>query len=231
MPHFLQQGSPPQKRPHLIIVPHIFNFYFLSIFIRYCLYLHFKCYPESPLYPTPALLPNSPTPAYWPWHSPVLGYIIFERPRASPPIDGWLGHPLLQMQLETQALGGLVSSYFCSSYRFADPFSSLGTFSSSFIGGGLGGFLFFEFSLTVLSISSTVSSPEIVYSISCILLVILTSVIPDLSLGFPFSDLHPFVFSLLFLLPLLGLGSLYLIPAPVYLCFPVFLSVSYWYAP
>jgi hypothetical protein len=39
------------------------------------------------------------------------------------------------MQLETQALGVLVSSYCCSSYRVADPFSSLGTFSSSSIGG------------------------------------------------------------------------------------------------
>jgi hypothetical protein len=38
------------------------------------------------------------------------------------------------MQLETQAPGLLVSSYCCSSYRAADPFSSLGTFSSSFIG-------------------------------------------------------------------------------------------------
>jgi hypothetical protein len=38
------------------------------------------------------------------------------------------------MQLETQALGVLVSSYCCSTYRVADPFSSLGTFSSSFIG-------------------------------------------------------------------------------------------------
>jgi hypothetical protein len=35
------------------------------------------------------------------------------------------------MQIETQALGVLVSSYCCSSYRVADPFSSLGTFSSS----------------------------------------------------------------------------------------------------
>jgi hypothetical protein len=55
---------------------------------------------------------------------------------ASPPIDG---HPLLHMQLETQALGGggviLVSSYFCSSCRVADPFTFLGTFSGSFIGG------------------------------------------------------------------------------------------------
>jgi hypothetical protein len=39
------------------------------------------------------------------------------------------------MQLETQALGVLVSSYCCSTYRVADPFSSLGTFSSSSIGG------------------------------------------------------------------------------------------------
>jgi hypothetical protein len=38
------------------------------------------------------------------------------------------------MQLETQALGVLVSLY-CSTYRVADPFRSLGTFSSSCIGG------------------------------------------------------------------------------------------------
>jgi hypothetical protein len=39
------------------------------------------------------------------------------------------------MQLETQALGVLVSLHSCSTYRVADPFSSLGTFSSSYIGG------------------------------------------------------------------------------------------------
>ena len=38
------------------------------------------------------------------------------------------------MQLETQALGVLVSSYCCSTYWVADSFSSLGTFSSSSIG-------------------------------------------------------------------------------------------------
>ena len=53
----------------------------------------------------PALLPNPPTPTSWPWHSPVLGHIVFTRPRASPPIDGQLGHPLLHMQLETQLWG------------------------------------------------------------------------------------------------------------------------------
>ena len=50
------------------------------------------------------------------------------------PNDGRLGHFLLHMQLETRALGVLVSSYCCSTYRVADPFSSLGTFSSSSIG-------------------------------------------------------------------------------------------------
>ena len=39
------------------------------------------------------------------------------------------------MQLETRALGVLVSSYCCSTYRVADTFSSLATFSSSSIGG------------------------------------------------------------------------------------------------
>jgi hypothetical protein len=114
-----------------------FLFFQAFFFIRYFLHLHFKCYPQSPLYPPPTLLPNPPTPASWPWHSPVLGRMIFARPRASPPIDGRLGHPLLHMQLETQLWGGgvLVSSYCCSTYRVADPFSSLGTFSSSFIRG------------------------------------------------------------------------------------------------
>jgi hypothetical protein len=43
---------------------------------------------------------------------------------------------LLHMQPETQVLGVLVSWY-CSSYRVADPFSSLGTFSSSSTGGSV----------------------------------------------------------------------------------------------
>jgi hypothetical protein len=97
-------------------------FSILKFFIRYFLHLYFKCYSESPLYPPSALLPNPPTPPSWLWHSPVLGHMIFTRPRASP----------LHMQLETQFCGVLVSSYCCSSYRVADPFSSLGTFSNSF---------------------------------------------------------------------------------------------------
>jgi hypothetical protein len=74
------------------------------------------------------------------------------------------------------------------------------------------------------------SIAEIFSSISCSLLVIITSVIPDYFpafLGFPFPGLPSFMLSLLFLLPLLGLGPLYSIPLLVYLCFHVFLSVSY----
>ena len=92
-----------------------FSFFFFFNFIRYFLPLHFKCYPlskfplrKSPI-PSQALLPKPPTPASWPSHSPVLGHIISARQRASPPNDGLLGHLLLHMQLETRALGLLVS--------------------------------------------------------------------------------------------------------------------------
>jgi hypothetical protein len=54
---------------------------------------------------------------------------------ASLSTDGQLGHLMIHMQLETRALGVLGSSYCCSTYRVVDPFSSLGTYSSSSIGG------------------------------------------------------------------------------------------------
>jgi hypothetical protein len=93
--------------------------------------------PKAPytLPPPTALLPNPPTPASWSWHSPVLGHTIITMPRASPPIHGRLGHLLLHMQLETHLWMVLVSSYCYSFYKVADPFSSLGTFSRSSIGG------------------------------------------------------------------------------------------------
>jgi hypothetical protein len=34
------------------------SFFFFSFFIRYFLHLHFKCYPQIPLYPHPTLLPK-----------------------------------------------------------------------------------------------------------------------------------------------------------------------------
>jgi hypothetical protein len=52
-----------------------------------------------PPYPFP-LLTNLPTPASWPWHSPILEHRTFTGPRSSPPIGDWPGHSLLHMQLE-----------------------------------------------------------------------------------------------------------------------------------
>jgi hypothetical protein len=117
----------------------MFIFYYanrqVGFFIRYFLHLHLICYPISPLCTPPTLLLNPRTPTSRPWHSPVLGHMIFARPKASPPIDGRLGHPLLHMQLEIHLCRVPVSSYCCSTYRVANPFSSLVTFSSSFIRG------------------------------------------------------------------------------------------------
>jgi hypothetical protein len=106
--------------------------------------------PLKTTYPLPLpLLTNSPTSASWPWHSLILGHRTFTGPKASPPTDDRLGHPLLHMQIEPQVppcvfFGWwfsprelwrvLVSSYCCYSYGSANPFSSLGTFSGSFIG-------------------------------------------------------------------------------------------------
>jgi hypothetical protein len=85
--------------------------------------------------PSPTPLTYPPTPTSWPWRSPVLEHISLQDQEASLPNDSRSGHLLLHMQLETQALGVLVSSYCCSTYRVTDPFSTLGTFSSSFTGG------------------------------------------------------------------------------------------------
>ena len=54
-----------------------------DIFIGYFLYIHFKfqMFPKSSLYPLPTLLLYPPTPASWPWHSPVLGHIKFAIPK------------------------------------------------------------------------------------------------------------------------------------------------------
>ena len=57
-------------------------------------------WPCSTTHPLLLAGPDIPPPP-----PPRLGHMIFTRPRASPPIDGLLGHPLLHMQLETQALG------------------------------------------------------------------------------------------------------------------------------
>jgi hypothetical protein len=57
--------------------------------------------------PIPSPLPCSPThtlPNYRPWHSSVLGDVIFARPRASPLTVGRLGHPLLHISEHLHSL-------------------------------------------------------------------------------------------------------------------------------
>ena len=123
----------------------------LSFFMRYFLYLHLICYPlsqfpfrKSPIPYHLALLPNPPTPASWSWHSPVLWHRTFSRPRTFPRIDDQLGHPLLHTQLETRVppcafFDWQISPRELWGYWLVPPqgaanhFSSLGTFSSSFI--------------------------------------------------------------------------------------------------
>ena len=46
------------------------------------------------------LLPKTPTSASWSCYSPILEHRTFTEPRASPPNDDQLGHPLLHIQLE-----------------------------------------------------------------------------------------------------------------------------------
>jgi hypothetical protein len=81
-----------QRRMADVQLPFSLLSFFSSIFIRYLLHLHFKCYPEISLYPPRALLPYPPTPASWPWHSPVLGHIKFSVPR-SLSSQWWLTRP------------------------------------------------------------------------------------------------------------------------------------------
>jgi hypothetical protein len=84
-----------------------FTFLFLFFLIRYFLYLHFKfpflVSPPKIPYPLPPPPDFQPTHSHsWSWHSLILGLRNFTGPRASPPIDDRLGHPLLHIQLEAQ---------------------------------------------------------------------------------------------------------------------------------
>jgi hypothetical protein len=106
---------------------------FYIFFITYFPQLHFQCYPKSPPYPPP--LPYPPIPTFWPWRSPVLGHINFASPMGLS-FQWWLTRPSFDTYAaRVKSSRVLVSSYCCCTYRVADLFSSLVTFSSSSIGG------------------------------------------------------------------------------------------------
>jgi hypothetical protein len=62
--------------------------------------LHYKKPLPNPLPPLSA--PQTTHSHSWSWHSPILGHRTFTGPRASPPIDDQLIHPLLHMQPEPE---------------------------------------------------------------------------------------------------------------------------------
>jgi hypothetical protein len=113
---------------------HAFFLFFNWIFISFTFpMLSQKVPPHAP----PHLLPHPLTPTFWPWFSPVLRNIKFAR-LMSLYFHWWPTRPFSDSYAakERHKLRGvLVSSYCCSTYRIADPFSSLGTFSSSSSGG------------------------------------------------------------------------------------------------
>jgi hypothetical protein len=60
---------------------------------------------SPPKVPYPLPPPPVPQPTHscsQSWHSPILKHRAFTGPRASPPIDDQLSHPLLHIQLEPQ---------------------------------------------------------------------------------------------------------------------------------
>ena len=104
----------------------ILFFFKLGIFLVYI----FNAIPKVPHTHPPT--PYPPTPPFWPWRSLVLGHIKFASPmglslQTRPSFDTYAA--------KDKSSRVLVSSYCCPTYRVAVPFSSLGNFSSSSIGG------------------------------------------------------------------------------------------------
>jgi hypothetical protein len=88
---------------------------------------------KSPI--TTLTSPYLPTPPFWPWRSLVLGHIKFAWPMGLS-LQWWPTRPSFDTYAaRDKSSGVLANSYCCSTYRVAVPFSSLGNFSSSSIGG------------------------------------------------------------------------------------------------
>jgi hypothetical protein len=76
---------------------------------------------KFPVPPPPALLPYPPTPNSWPWFSPILGHIKFERLRGLSS-QWWPTRPSSATYAARDTSSRvLVSSYCCSTNKVADP--------------------------------------------------------------------------------------------------------------
>jgi hypothetical protein len=103
-----------------------FEYFLLGIYFIYI---------SNAISKVPHTLPQPPTPTSWSWRSPVLRQIKFARPMGLS-FNWWPTRPCSDIYASRDTSSRvLVSSYCCSTYRVADPFSSLGTFYSSSIGG------------------------------------------------------------------------------------------------
>jgi hypothetical protein len=106
---------------------------FLFFLIRYFSHLHFQCYPKGLPYPPPQS-PTHPLPLFSPG-VPLYWGIKFASPMGLS-LQWWPTRPSFDTYAARDKSSGVLgSSYCCSTYRVAVPFSSLGTFSSSSIGG------------------------------------------------------------------------------------------------
>ena len=113
-----------------MLVAQIFGFLLLFLLGIYFIYI------SNAIPKVPHPLPHPATPTSWPCRSPVLRHIKFAWPMDLS-FHWWLTRSSSDTYAArgTSSRGVLVSSYCCSTYRVADPPSSLGTSSSSSIGG------------------------------------------------------------------------------------------------
>ena len=115
------------------ILTKLLQVYFLIFFYKIFSLYKFQisnAIPKVPYTLPSALCPYPTTPTSWPWNSPVQGNIKFAIPRGLSS-QWWQNRPYSAIYAARDRSSGATGSYCCSTYTVADPFSSLGAFSSS----------------------------------------------------------------------------------------------------
>jgi hypothetical protein len=103
-----------------------FLFYFLFFLLGIFLVYIFNAIPKVPHTLPP--IPYPTTPPFWPWRSPVLGHIRFASPMGLS-LQWWPTRPSFDTYAaKDKSSRVLVSSYCCSTYRVAVPFSCFSSF-------------------------------------------------------------------------------------------------------